>query len=261
MIAARGKVKTCNVNTPGGNLIGGADIAAAFEWWRNAGVDLDFSDDVTDWLAEPVAEEEVRAPATAKTAEVQPVAPKKADLLGPNPPQDLAAFREWWLAAPGLDAIGPRGRIPPRGEAGAKLMILAVDPEEEDREHLFSGPQGRLLSRMLGAMGVAEEETYLATALPRHTPLAGGEALLSAGYGEVLLHHIALARPEKILAFGANILPLLGHNAAQGAKSLREINHEKGSTPLMASEGLDSLLAMPRLKARFWRRWLEWTDD
>jgi DNA polymerase len=27
----------------------------------------------------------------------------------------------------------------------------------------------------------------------------------------------------------------------------------------MAADGLDSMMAMPQLKARFWRRWLEWT--
>ena len=35
-----------------------AQIHAAFEWWADAGVDLDFDDDATDWL---VTEEPAKA--------------------------------------------------------------------------------------------------------------------------------------------------------------------------------------------------------
>ena len=240
------------------------EIAAAFEWWRTAGVDLDFADDVTDWLAEPEKTELAVAPSAPQPIAARQVEPvlsqQKIDLLGPSPPQDLAAFHRWWLEEPAIDPIGPRGRIVPRGEADAELMVLVVDPEEEDREHLLSGPQGKLLARIIAAMGLDETQVYLASVLPRHTPMANGEALAQAGYDDVLIHHIKLARPKKILAFGTNILPLLGHNAAQDPQSLREINHDVARVPLLVTEGLDSMLAMPRLKARFWRRWLEWTD-
>ena len=241
-----------------------ADLAAAFDWWRDAGVDCEFVDDATDWLADSVAEKATAAPASPPAAQEVPEqqAPaKKIDLLGPEPPQDLAAFREWWLSAPGLDHVGPRGRVPPRGEVGAEVMILVTDPEEGDGERLLSQVQGRLLQRMLKAMGLSEDQVYVASAVPRHWPMADGASLLAAGYREVLLHHIALACPQRIISFGANILPLLAHNAAQDPKSLREINHGESKTPLMVSEGLDSMLAMPRLKARFWHKWLNWVED
>ena len=140
-------------------------------------------------------------------------------------------------------------------------MFLVMDPEEADSERLLSGPQGRLLARMLGAMGSNEADAYFASILPRHTPMADGAALVAAGLGEVLRRHVTLAKPERVLAFGTNILPLLGHDVAHDPQSLREINHEGQRTPLMLSEGLDSLLAMPRLKARFWHRWLDWTAN
>ncbi len=240
------------------------DFAAALDWWQDAGVDCDFADDATDWLAEPEAEKTPQPAAQSGGAAApvaKPAAPEKIDLFAGTPPSDLAAFHDWWLTAPGLDPIGPRGRVAPRGNPDADLMVLVTDPEENDAEKLLSGPQGRLLDRMLAAMGFGEQDFYLASALPRHMPLAEGSAMADAGYHEVLMHHIALKAPHKIIAFGANILPLLGHNAAQGTKPLREINHERGRVPLLVSEGLDSLMAMPRLKARFWRRWLEWTDD
>src|SRR3546814_19808883 len=68
-------------------------------------------------------------------------------LLGSAPPQDLAAFRQWWLSEPGLDTIGPRGRIAPQGEAGAGLMVLVMDPEAGDSQSL---PSGRSDERRVG---------------------------------------------------------------------------------------------------------------
>ena len=238
------------------------DLAATIAWWRDAGVDCDFADDATDWLAEPEVTKEVMKPvakAKSTTESSDPPPPQKVDIIGPNPPSDLATFREWWLSEPTLDTIGPRGRIAPRGEAGAELMLIVIDPEQGDTDRLLSGPQGRLVSRMLSAMQIAEENVYFASALPRHTPMADGSALARSGFREVLQHHIKLVSPKRVLAFGTNILPLLAHETAQEPASLEKINQDGFSVPTMATEGLDSMMAMPRLKARFWRRWLEWT--
>ena len=249
------------------------DLAAAMAWWRDAGVDMDFSDDVTAWLndEEPAesaiddqatreAPRDVDASASLQNPAPSPQKIERIDLLGESPPDTLEAFHKFWLEAPGLDAIGPRGRILPRGAANADLMILVVDPEEADRDRLLSGPQGQLLTRMLAAMGLAEDEVYIAAALPRHTPMADTEAIARTGMDSVLAQHIKLAAPKRIVALGANILPLLGHDRAQDIMSLREIHHDTSITPLMVSEGLDSMMSMPRLKARFWRRWMEWSS-
>ncbi|OGS51016.1 MAG: hypothetical protein A3J40_08680 [Erythrobacter sp. RIFCSPHIGHO2_12_FULL_63_10] len=238
-------------------------IGAAFAWWRDAGVDCEFGDEAADWLAQvhPAATPAPDSIADTGTREELPSqTPLKPDLLGSAPPQDLAAFRQWWLSEPGLDRVGPRGRIAPLGKAGASLMVLVMDPEAGDSQALLSGAQGRLLDAMLRAMGMTRAEVYLASALPRHTPMVEAETLIAQGMREVLLHHIALAAPQGILAFGAGIPPLLGHDTSLAAAALPEIFHENRSIPLLVAEGLDSLAAMPRLKARFWRRWLEWTE-
>lgn len=248
------------------------ELAAAMDWWRNAGVDLDFADDATAWLREEeVAEPAVDAHDTANEArephsappqekDATSVAPAaRINLLGDEPPQTLEAFRQFWLEAPGLDAIGPRGRVAPRGVADADLMVLVVDPEQGDTDRLMSGPQGRLLDRMLAAMGIAEDRTYIASALPRHTPMADTAAIATGGMDEVLALHVTLAKPKRVLALGRGILPLIGHDRAQDHSSLREIHHGAATTPLLVSEGLDSMMSMPRLKARLWRRWIEWS--
>lgn len=258
------------MNAPASPLA--AQLDSAMQWWELAGLSHDFHDDATDWLApveplaRPVETRSDRNAASNQSGEgpsrdepVEEAETPAIDLLGESPPQDLASFRKWWLEAPGLDAIGPRGRVAPRGNSGAELMILVIDPEAGDGEKLLSGPQGALLERMLSAMGLDEDAIYLASALPRHTPMPDTAAAASAGMAAVLAHHIALASPKRVLAFGANILPLLGHELTRDVQSLREINQESGSMPLMVSEGLDSMMAMPRLKARFWRRWIEWS--
>jgi DNA polymerase len=255
-----------------------AELSAALQWWQMAGVDSDFCDDATDWLgpsdaelAEQAAAEKRSQSASANTPQKQAAdlaaeqeqkkSLQRADLLGDSPPSDLKTFRQWWLETPGIDAIGPRGRIAPRGPANAKLMVLMIDPEERDGERLLSGPQGQLLSRMLSAMGIDEESVYIASALPRHTPMADTGALAAGGMDAVTLHHIGLASPQKLVAFGSGILPLIGQKLSQSDTYLREINPNAQKVPVLMSEGLDSLMAMPRLKARFWRRWMEWSAE
>ena len=247
------------------------EIKASMEWWRAAGVDHDFTDDATAWMGDvpqdDVSDSEARTPQNrdpvpqADSPAAKTSSAPRVDLLGDSPPGTLAEFREFWLTAPGLDAIGPRGRVPPRGESGAKLMVLVVEPEEGDGEALLSGSQGRLLAKMLNAMGLSESDIYLASALPRPTPMADTASIAAAGMDALTAHHITLAAPQSVLAFGGNILPLIGHDLPKDPQSLREINLVNPPMPLLVSEGLDSLMAMPRLKARFWRRWIEWSAE
>lgn len=250
------------------------EVAAAMEWWREAGVDCDFADDATSWLAsqDPLPSvdpgQSEPQPPPSEVPEQRPGSPaqpkaeiERVDFFAQGAPQSLEEFREFWLTAPGLDAIGPRGRVPPRGASQPLLMVLVVDPEDRDRETLLSGPQGRLLDRILAATATAHGSVYFASALPRHTPLADTAALAMGGLDKVVEHHIALAAPQRILAFGAQLTPFIAENPADTQTSLRSINYKSALPPTLACEGLDALLETPPLKARFWRRWMEWSAD
>lgn len=182
--------------------------------------------------------------------------PERRDLLGESPPADLAAFRTWWLNDPALGATGLYPRIAPRGAKGAALMVLVPQPEEHDQSALLEGPQGRLLANILAAMGMAPEAVNLASALPCHTPMADLALLGAGGIDKVVAYHISLAAPQRLLVLGTGLAPMLAPSADH---SLREFNHASGKVPVMVSETLDAMLAMPRLKARFWRRWMEWS--
>lgn len=235
-------------------------IHAAFDWWRDAGVDCDFLDEPRDWVAPVVEVKPVAVIMPAATlAAAEPDAPPAMGGDKAGWPQDLASFAAWWLAEPSLDNGQVMDRVAPRGVAGAELMILIDEPEAEDRETLLSGPQGRLVDGMLAAMGIAPEQTYIASALPRHTPLADWQGLAAQDLAAITRHHIALAAPKRLIVFSSNIPSLLGNDPTNSADVLRHFNHEGVSLPYMAAMDLAQMLARPRIKGRLWQLWLEWT--
>lgn len=237
-----------------------AQIAGALEWWRDAGVDADFADDPHDWLArEPAPEAEDFTPFVLPAAAAA-AAPR--ELLGGDPeawPQDLGAFQAWWLAEPSLDHGDLARRVAPRGTGDAELMILVPDPEEADADLLLSGPHGKLLRAITGALGLDDSQVYLASALPRRTPMPDWNQLSADGLAAVVRHHIALARPKRLLTFGQGVSSLLGNDPANNPAFLPAINHDGRSLPLLAAMDLAALLARPRAKAGLWQRLLDWT--
>lgn len=256
-------------------------FTAALDWWREAGVDRTFHDESADWITPPAAAPEAKSgPSSAMPAENSRGAPSPTaastpaaaqtpsaappPITGPiidtdSLPDDLASFSEWWLNEPLLDDGRVNNRIAPRGEKGAELMVIIPDPEQEDRETLLSGPQGKLLNAMLDAMGIAPASIYFASALPRHTPMADWAALAQSGIGNVLAHHVKLVAPKRLITLGGNILPLLGNNSPNSSDPLRQFNHKGLSIPHMAVTDLTVLLARKRAKAKFWQLWLNWT--
>lgn len=235
------------------------DLAGALDWWRDAGVDLAFADRAHSWIA-PAAEVEDRpaaAPADAPVAAPEPIRLVGGDRGGW--PQELSAFADWWLAEPALDPGPMDERVAPRGPAGAELLLLVEHPERDDRDRLLSGPEGALLHAFLKAAGIAPDAAYFASALPRCTPLPDWAALKREGLGAVVAHHLALARPKRVILFGATVSSLLDHDPTQSDQNLRILNHENQTVPVLVAPGLGSMLARPARKAALWGRWLDWT--
>ena len=248
--------------------LSGADLAeefaAALDWWREAGVDNDYADDATEWLTENQSE-------TAEgSAQVKPARPRKQPAAPPPPkkiggdknswPAELPAFQQWFTSDPSIDDGGAYPPVAPSGPAQPALMVIVAEPEENDSESLLSGPQGRLVTGMLRAAGVARDEIYIASVLRRHTPMPDWDGLRGSGIGELLAHHVGLVGPKRILTFGRNIPPLLGNDTAQGAALLHNFNHDGDSIPVLGVGSLPELLRSAPRRQRFWQRWLEWTD-
>lgn len=239
-------------------------LAAALDWWRDAGVDGTFVDDPQNWLAQKVPQADGPPPPAPKkplrelvAERDSPQAPMVSDRAGW--PQSLETFGPWWLTEGPLAPAG-LARLLPAGPARAKLMVLVPMPSADDGDALLSGRAGRLLDAMLAAMGIAREETYIASALPAHVPMPDWQALRAIGLGDVLLHHIGLAAPQRLLILGeTGVSALLGHDPPNLAHGLRAINQETSGIAAISTCDLDAMLARPSLKAGFWGRWLKWT--
>jgi DNA polymerase len=257
LIRGTRQVKTALEMPPRPALPLAEQIAAAQAWWREAGVDLAFVDEPQGWLNDPAAQEPIRPPAMALPAE--PERPR----IGGDPdgwPRDLAAFQRWWLEEQSLDHDGAHPRVAPRGSPGAPLAVLVPMPEAEDAETLLSGPQGRLIASIVQAMGFQPEAVYLTAALPRHTTLPDWAGMAADGLGEVLLHHLGLAAPERLIVLGRDVSPLLGHDPAQSPPAFSELTIQGRKLPLMTSFSPLRLLENPRLRRGVWQRWLDWTE-
>lgn len=233
-------------------------FAAALDWWREAGVDSDFVEQPVNFLADPAPAPPATPTAAARVVREEPPPPVLARIGGERSawPATLDAFSAWWVAEPSLDDGSVAARVAPRGPAGADLLVLVPMPEAGDAEQLLSGRQGQLVAAMLRAMGIAPEAAYIAAALPRHMPVADWDAMRGAGLGDVLLHHLVLAAPRRILVLGQDVLPLVGLEKRQG---VRELPLNESGVPLLASLAPDILLGNPRSRADLWRRWLDWT--
>lgn len=234
----------------------GESLASALDWWREAGVDGDFTEEPRNWLEKP----EAPAPETPNSVQEpvakRPAAPAAPPLGGERGawPLSLDAFAEWWR---GVEAPGSGPAVAPRGEAQAELMVLVPMPEDSDREELLSGRQGELVANMLKAMGI--ERAYLASALPRHARHPDWQALGRRQLGDILRHHIVLAQPQRVLILGRKMLPLFGHDPAQATPIAGPMTLEGVRMPMLAAVGPETLLDRPRFRKTLWQAWLDWT--
>ena len=92
-------------------------------------------------------------------------------------------------------------------------------------------------------MEFEENEVYLASALPRVTPMPDWDVLAARGLAALTRHHIALAGPRRLIAFG---------------KAPAMLAAESG-VPTLAAPQLETLARSAAHKRRFWNAWLEWS--
>ncbi len=226
-------------------------FAATLDWWRGAGVDFEFSDTVEPMLSEEKPRQQQAAPAKQEPELEAPPEPKvKASDL----PDSLQGFREWWVSPENPFVPRQSIRVAPIGVEGAPIMVLAAMPEEGDKDTLFSGSQGRMMVNMLRALGIDPNSAYLACALPAYTTLPDWDDLGREGLGTAIVHHIALAKPSKVLILGSKLPALLGHDQAAAPESFGQI----GNSPALTSFSPDRLLDHARQRARLWKRLCQW---
>jgi len=230
-------------------------VAAALAWWQDAGVDGDWLDEPQDWLAKAAPRPAARA------AKAQPAEPAETPAIAGGRtawPTEAAAFAAWWMTAPDLAPVGAQ-RVPPAGPEAPPLMVVVPMPEAGDSDGLLSGPAGRLLDGFLTAAGLSRAAVYCTAAIPSRIAAPDWAALAQAGLGELLAHHIALVRPQRLILFGQNgISTLMGNASPNKPTHLPSINHGESMIPALTAYDLETIVARPALKAGLWGRWLDW---
>jgi len=224
-----------------------ASIASALEWWRDAGVDCEIDDSPRDWLA--------RAGAPS-VAERLPDQATEAVVAPPALPTTLEEFAAWRLGPGAPEAGWPGKALGTQGEVASGLMIVVDMPDREDDAagQLLSGSAGALFDRMLAAIGRDRQSIYLAALAVKRPPAGRVSEDVGQKLEALLRHHLSLARPKRVLALGnAASRAITGLDVAHARGSLRQVNHDGGTSEVVASFHPRFLLEKPVAKADAWK--------
>lgn len=238
------------------------------DWWSLAGVDALVGEEPAGWLVAPPANDAAAAkpkrvvhdepelpplPAALRRQEAPEVAVPRGPVVFPD---DWSEFQGW--LATGDEVPGSQWdarRVLPVGEAGAPLMLLTAWPEIDDQQDgtLFSGVAGKLLDAMLQAIGMARGDCYVASLAV--TRPAGGrcDGAEAAELDRLLWHHLRLARPERLLLIGSDIVRMATATTLPDARGrLLNINQDGSKLEAVAVAHPAMLLARPTQKAAAW---------
>jgi DNA polymerase len=224
-----------------------ASIASALEWWRDAGVDCEIDDLPRDWLARAGA---------APVAEQLPDQVREATVEASTLPATLEEFATWRLGAAAPEAGWPGQALGTQGDVASGLMIVVDMPDREDDAagQLLSGNVGALFDRMLAAIGRDRQSIYLAALAVKRPPAGRVTEETSQKLEALMRHHLSLARPKRVLVLGnAASRAITGLDVANARASLRKVNHDGGTSEVVASFHPRFLLEKPVAKADAWK--------
>ena len=238
-------------------------MLTVLEWQLDAGVDEIVGFEPANRFAPPPVRKAPAAPAAVSGS--APVAARPAETAPCSARQvartaDLDALRERLLAFDGCALRKTAtNTVFGEGPAGARLMIVGEAPgADEDRQgRPFVGPSGRLLERMLAAIGLPREDVYIANTVYWRPP---GNRTPSAEEVEAcrpfINRQISLVAPEVLmLAGGAAAKTLLG--TTEGIMRLRgrwsRFGTPDGSIDVMPTFHPAFLLRSPARKREAWR--------
>lgn len=236
------------------------------DWWQLAGVEWDYAETPTDWLADD-APETRPDPGPAVSAAAHPVQRTSPPPATPKPiappiaevelPGDLAAFQLAWQQGQLGPDDGEGHYIAPAGTANPKVMIITGAPEKDDRETVLSGMAGTLIDNIVRAAGFESEQVYRASFYPRVVLDGRAAATYLDHWRRVTLHHIALVNPQMLMVAGGDTArALLGHDPSQKPPILHFLNHGDRTikTVVMRRPGLMLHRGIPE-KPMAWQSW------
>ncbi|WP_372024552.1 uracil-DNA glycosylase [Tistrella mobilis] len=277
-------------------------ISALATWYMEWGVETATTDTPADWYAAAAAARERllrdrprvaedaparageglrargaplrdgRAPAPAvpraDPAAVDPLSPEGAAALARShagAAQSLAELEQAIRAFEGCALKATASNtVFADGNPEADLMLVGEAPgAEEDRRGLpFVGQSGRLLDRMLKAIGRDRSSVYITNVLPWRPP--GNRTPTPAEIAACLpfaLRHIALVRPKLVVAVGGVSAKALldrpeGITRLRGRSATLDLTGLAGPLPVFATFHPAYLLRQPAQKRLAWGDWL-----
>jgi DNA polymerase len=172
-------------------------------------------------------------------------------------PDTLEAFVAWRLGDAAPEAGWHTPRLAPSGPVDAEWVLVTDVPEAEDSDVLLAGPAGRLLDKMLAAIGQGRESVYLlplAWARPVTGRIAPGD---EARLLELARHHLTLLAPKRLFLLGQSASRVLVETSGESLTNpIRVVNHFGANTHAVASFHPRFLLERPAAKSEAWKHLL-----
>ncbi|MGV3730366.1 MAG: uracil-DNA glycosylase family protein [Sphingopyxis sp.] len=238
------------------------------DWWSLAGVEALVGEQPAGWLAVPPANDAAVSPPkriaeTVTEPQSLPAAlqPRRAEQLaeqkGPVAlPDDWHEFQQWLATSDEVPGSQwDARRVLPVGDAAAPLMLLTAWPEIDDQREgqLFAGAADKLLEAMLQAIGLKRSQCYAASLAVTRPPGGRIDARDAAELDRLLWHHVRIARPQRLLLIGSDILRMATGLALPDARGkLLDVNQDGGKLETIAVTHPAILLARPAQKAAAW---------
>jgi len=206
-----------------------------------------------DWFA---ASEPMVVPAATPAPTV--VVPSAMPLL-------LADFLTWRSGAEVPEADWSGVSLAAIGPADATVMVLVDCPDRDDGDAgaLLSGGSGRLLDRMLAAIGLARDAVHVAAVCAKRPTAGRIQSEVEDRLAEIAKHHIGLVAPRQLLLLGnAASRAILGTELQAARGRLHRFNHKTAQTgtgdasdvtTVVASYHPRFLIEKPAAKAEAWK--------
>ncbi|WP_395696577.1 uracil-DNA glycosylase [Methylocella sp.] len=244
-------------------------LLALLRWYADMGVDLAIGEEPRDYLAHAGPQ---AAPVVAPSPPPAPIPPLQAASAPSieNLARDAARAA---AAATTLDELRAELErfegcglkttatqlVFGDGRAGAQVMFVGEAPgADEDRQGVpFVGRAGRLLNRMLAAIGLAREDVYISNIVPWRPPgNRTPSSLETAACLPFTRRQIELVGPQALVCLGApSAQTLLGIKEGITRARGRWLSYQNGDATIRAMAMLHPayLLRQPAQKALAWR--------
>jgi uracil-DNA glycosylase family 4 len=206
-------------------------------FYLEAGVDCALTDEPVNRLSDPAAPPAVMAPGLSEPAPPSPLRPAPPAVAAPRgeatpaPEAAIASAREAARTAPSLEALRAllekfdgcalkhtaTRLVFADGNPQARVMFVGEAPgRDEDIEGLpFVGRSGKLLDRMIAAIGLDRSKTYIANVIPWRPP---GNRTPTPQETQICLPFIQ----RQIELVNPDVLVTLGNPSTQTLLSTRE---------------------------------------